>query len=231
MTVTCPKGHTSTEDDFCSECGAKIAPASGNETAISNTAADQLCPDCNAPRLDGGRFCELCGYNFETGAHGEIPVTPAAPAPVPPPAAPSLVADIPPAPAKWTVFITADPALKQEDSPDPPADWTPRTIAASTETLLIGRKSQSRGIFPDILLDFDSAVSHRHAVLTRNGENWTIRDLGSSNGTRLNGKDIEPMTDVPVSAGDQITLGHWTRLTLEREGKTPTESNRPDSVS
>jgi pSer/pThr/pTyr-binding forkhead associated (FHA) protein len=89
------------------------------------------------------------------------------------------------------------------------------SVAAERDTLLIGRTSQSRGVAPDIALDFDSAVSHRHALLTRaNGSGWTIRDIGSANGTRLNGKDIQPMVDVPLNPGDRVTLGHWTCLTL-----------------
>jgi hypothetical protein len=208
MIATCPKGHSSSEADFCSECGARIAPP---EQAASPVSTDDVCPDCHAKRLpESGKYCELCGYNFDTGAQGEIPT--------PEPIAQAVEPAPPAALEKWTVVITVDPALKQPDSPEPPADWSPLTIAADRETLLIGRTSQSRAIHPEVALDFDSAVSHRHAVLTRqNSHGWSVRDIGSSNGTRLNGQDLQAMTDVPVQAGDRITLGHWTCLTLSCE--------------
>ena len=151
----------------------------------------------------------MCGYNFETGAHGEIPTVPE---PEPPPAVPQ------PASEKWSVIISVDPSLKEPASPDPPPDFSPVSDFADRDALLIGRTSQSRAIAPEIALDFDSAVSHRHALLTHTGPNgWAIRDIGSSNGTRVNGKDLEGMTDVPLNPGDRITLGHWTCLTLARE--------------
>jgi hypothetical protein len=150
----------------------------------------------------------LCGYNFETGAHGEIPLPPAAE----PPPAPATPVE------QWSIQVTIDPSLKEATSPDPPTDWQPFTVPAQGTTLLVGRKSASRNIAPEISLDFDSAVSHRHAILTRtDGTGWVLRDIGSSNGTRLNGQDVQPNTDVAVRPGDRITLGHWTCLTLNRE--------------
>jgi DNA-directed RNA polymerase subunit RPC12/RpoP len=241
MTVTCPKGHSSSEPDFCSECGAKIAaqetPAPAPLSSVAMSSPD-VCPDCGSHRpTDGSKFCELCGYNFETGAHGEIPLSPqpASAAAVAPPATTSAPAPestpIPentPGPEKWTVLVTIDPALKESGSPDPPAGWSPLSIPAERNTLLIGRSSQSRSIAPDIPLDFDSAVSHRHALLTRsNGSDWSIRDIGSANGTRLNGQDIQAMVDVPLKPGDRITLGHWTCLTLSNESQTLSNESQP----
>jgi FHA domain len=212
MTINCPKGHTSTESDFCSECGAKIGGASANAAlagANGQPSGNGACPDCGIQRtVDRGNFCELCGYNFETGAHGEIPLPG------------QSAADAPPA-VKWTVLVTVDAALKEPESPDPPEAWTPVSIPADRDALLIGRTSQSRAAAPDIALDFDLAVSHSHALLTRtNGPGWTIRDIGSSNGTRLNGTDLQPMVDVPLKAGDRVTLGHWTCLTLSDQSQT-----------
>jgi pSer/pThr/pTyr-binding forkhead associated (FHA) protein len=42
-----------------------------------------------------------------------------------------------------------------------------------------------------------------------------VRDIGSANGTRLNGKDLEPLTDTVLKDGDELTLGHWTRLSVK----------------
>jgi pSer/pThr/pTyr-binding forkhead associated (FHA) protein len=51
-------------------------------------------------------------------------------------------------------------------------------------------------------------VSGRHARLTRKGATVWVEDLGSANGTFVNGRRIDRPT--PVSAGDRIGLGSYT---------------------
>ena len=50
---------------------------------------------------------------------------------------------------------------------------------------------------------------------------FVLLDVGSSNGTQLNGKDVPAGVRTPVSAGDEITLGCWTRITLRDTGAQP----------
>jgi tetratricopeptide (TPR) repeat protein len=51
----------------------------------------------------------------------------------------------------------------------------------------------------------DTSVSRKHIILRRVGSGWTVADLGSGNGTLVNG---EPITDeTALSNGDLITLG------------------------
>jgi hypothetical protein len=60
----------------------------------------------------------------------------------------------------------------------------------------------------------DSSVSRRHAKITRNGTGWTITDLGSTNGVKVNGRRIQgPQSLKP---GDTIELG-TARVTFELE--------------
>jgi pSer/pThr/pTyr-binding forkhead associated (FHA) protein len=90
------------------------------------------------------------------------------------------------------------------------------TIKLAKPVNLIGRKSEKRGILPEIPLDVDDAVSHRHALLSCGDDgSLTLRDIGSSNGTRLNAVDVKPLVDITLNDGDQITLGRWTRLTVK----------------
>jgi ribosomal protein L37AE/L43A len=211
MPSACPKGHESSEPDFCSECGAKIAGASVTLTSAAAPAPQptgELCPDCSAPRDSSSSiFCEICGHNFATGARGQIPVA----TPVAPPA-PAAIATA----QSWSVEISVDAALRTEGSPEPPANFAPSTIELRAGASLIGRTSAARAIFPELALDHDDAVSHRHALLTRNADgSLLLRDIGSSNGTRLNAKDVEALTDVALKDGDAITLGHWTRILIK----------------
>jgi hypothetical protein len=214
----CPKGHASGEPDYCSECGAKIlgAPHPADEAIPLPATTAVECPDCGTTRENTGvAFCEICGYNFNTGARGEVPVVlpAAAVAPEPPPAP----VEAAPSPASgWIVTVSVDPALHKPGSPEPPADVPPFTYAVKDPVSLIGRKSAARAIFPEIALDYDEAVSRRHALLQLTPEGaLLLRDIGAANGTELNGSAIAPMVDHPLKDGDRITLGHWTRITVE----------------
>jgi hypothetical protein len=228
----CPKGHDSTEADFCSECGAKIVDAAAAPSQ-SVTSVPAICPDCSTPHdPHAGSFCELCGYNFLTGAHGELPhapalsptasgasVTPTSDAALPATQG-SVATEAPetssPPAQYWEVVITVDPGLHSADDPVPPPPQAPLTFRLEKASYLIGRHHERRGITPDIALDFDDAISHRHALLTCQGDgSWCVRDIGSTNGTRRNGMDLEALLDTPLQAGDELTLGHWTRITVK----------------
>ena len=50
----------------------------------------------------------------------------------------------------------------------------------------------------------DPAVSRRHAVIRRQGDDYTVNDLGSSSGTQVDG---ESLAGVSLSAGDVIAIG------------------------
>jgi hypothetical protein len=78
--------------------------------------------------------------------------------------------------------------------------------------LLIGRADPARGITPAIDLTADDAVSRRHARVARRGGACFLTDLGSTNGTKLNNRWIEPNRDVPIAPGDRIELGALTTI-------------------
>jgi hypothetical protein len=206
--VLCPKGHSSAESDFCSECGAKIQDA----PALVSTGdgnGGRLCPDCGAPAPAAGvNFCEICGFNFATRTSGqfEIAVKPPPPPPIPQPVA---------IPKTFVLTIAVDATLRDESSPEAPSDRQAVVYRVEKPVNLIGRRSETRAIFPEIALDLDAAISHRHGIISQTPEGLLFyRDLGSSNGTRLNGKDIPPLVDTPLQGGDQLTMGHWTRITI-----------------
>jgi predicted component of type VI protein secretion system len=67
----------------------------------------------------------------------------------------------------------------------------------------------------DIALD-DPSVSHLHAVLERFPAGWCVTDLGSSNGTWLNGERI--WSSRRVRHDDEIRLGHTRLLFREPTG-------------
>ncbi|RAV02417.1 FHA domain-containing protein [Paenibacillus sp. YN15] len=50
-----------------------------------------------------------------------------------------------------------------------------------------------------------SGISRIHGEIRREGELWTLCDLGSKNGTRLNGEALKPHEAYPLKNGDRIT--------------------------
>jgi FHA domain/Domain of unknown function (DUF1707) len=51
----------------------------------------------------------------------------------------------------------------------------------------------------------EPSVSRRHAELRRRGSHWILRDLGSRNGTRVNG--VRVLEETEVRPGDRLSLG------------------------
>ncbi len=79
----------------------------------------------------------------------------------------------------------------------------PRRVPASGAPIRIGRS-------PDCELVLrDSRVSRRHARLTARNGVLVLTDLGSTNGTRVNGHRV---SEVVLGAGDRITIGESTLL-------------------
>lgn len=51
----------------------------------------------------------------------------------------------------------------------------------------------------------DSNVSRRHAEISPSGQAWMIRDLGSTNGLRVNGRRVDDVH--PLESGDRVEVG------------------------
>lgn len=69
----------------------------------------------------------------------------------------------------------------------------------------------------DILLT-DARVSRRHAEITLEGQTVKLKDLGSTNGTTVNGEKLESGNEVTLSAGDEVMFG-GVKLVLSFPGE------------
>ncbi len=74
------------------------------------------------------------------------------------------------------------------------------------DILKVGRSSKN-----DVNLSFDLSQSRFHAEVARIGGKYFVRDVGSRNGTSLNGRPVREQP-VELKAGDRITLGETTIL-------------------
>jgi pSer/pThr/pTyr-binding forkhead associated (FHA) protein len=82
---------------------------------------------------------------------------------------------------------------------------------ASRNEFTMGRLSEGQPIMPDIDLNpyqaYASGVSRLHAVVKRETNRVVIMDLGSSNGTYLNGRRLNPHSEEEIRHGDVVALG------------------------
>lgn len=155
----------------------------------------QICSNCKSKQFDGTIFCGDCGA--------------------------SLVA-----PPQHETTLALGPRASTGDRPTVGGAAVPaagpqislviinsgRRISLDIgEDLLIGRKDHARGIFPDVDLGldggYDSGVSRRHAILAWRQGCYTLEDLGSSNGTFINGRRMAPAQVVQLRNGDEFKCG------------------------
>jgi hypothetical protein len=106
--------------------------------------------------------------------------------------------------------------IEQDEMPGPSGLFATVTVADMDhdvalrgERMVIGRLQEC-----DICLA-DANASRRHAAFVRDGDEWLIEDLGSTNGTSL---DSRPVTREVLHDGDTVEIG-LTRLTFHRQGR------------
>jgi two-component system, NtrC family, response regulator HydG len=68
----------------------------------------------------------------------------------------------------------------------------------------------------------DSSLSRHHCRVAGNGAQFTVRDLGSRNGTMVNGMPVE---ECPLRHGDQISVGGSLLLFLIEQNEVPLTEN------
>ncbi|PDW04368.1 protein kinase [Candidatus Viridilinea mediisalina] len=79
----------------------------------------------------------------------------------------------------------------------------------SKQPVRIGRRDPRQNHYPEVdLAEHDRGIASRHhATIQRDGDFYTVTDLGSTNGTLLNGILITPRSPRRLRQGDQIKIG------------------------
>jgi pSer/pThr/pTyr-binding forkhead associated (FHA) protein len=159
----------------------------------------QICNNCQSKQFDGTIFCSECGASLAPNIRRETTMS------------------------LGQRGLTDDLAPQAISAPDPaPAPDGPKITLQIMNSgrrinldigddLLIGRKDNARGIFPDVDLGldggYDAGVSRRHAILAHKQNTYTVEDLGSSNGTFVNGRRLAPQTPTTLEHGDELKCG------------------------
>jgi pSer/pThr/pTyr-binding forkhead associated (FHA) protein len=169
-----------------------------------------FCTQCGQQNPDGSRFCARCGAPAQRG--GE-------PSPVETTSTISL--------AGLEGALDNDGAVPAEE-PAPAADTgEARALEAlppGSALLVVKRGPNAGSRFlldapvttagrhpdSDIFLD-DVTVSRRHAEFAREDHGFTVRDVGSLNGTYLNRERIETAS---LAGGDEVQIGKYRLVFL-----------------
>ena len=80
-------------------------------------------------------------------------------------------------------------------------DGATRPLLLERERYTLGRSSANELCYPE-----DAGLSRQHLALERDGDTWVVRDLGSKNGTFVNGVRISG--PYPLGKNDRVTAGH-----------------------
>jgi len=156
-----------------------------------------LCPNCKHEELDGAIFCLECGSRLVGGTD--------------PTATQAITANVSQGLSNANIIANA-PVLNVKS-------WGTLHLLESGQLLplidqmeyTLGRGSDDQPVMPDIDLTpyraFEFGVSRLHAVIKKADVVTVIKDLGSSNGTFLNGNRLTPNNETRIQNGDVITLG------------------------
>jgi hypothetical protein len=158
-----------------------------------------LCSDCHHGNLLGAIFCSECGgrlvYPDMKGANQNPDVSPK-----------SVPREI----------DTGHPKRQPQKGREP---FISLLIIHSGQVIplvgrdefTLGRSDSTQPLQPDVDLNphdaYQKGVSRIHASI-RIDQQVTLQDLGSSNGTRINGQEIASNVPLPLSHGDVLTLGN-----------------------
>lgn len=100
-------------------------------------------------------------------------------------------------------------------------DRPPHRFAIARGAISIGRSPR---VGNDLVIESDGQLSKRHARIEMDADGrFTLYDLGSTNGTKVNGRRVDNRT---LHDNDEITLGA-TRITFQQQGRTETLDREP----
>lgn len=157
------------------------------------------CPTCNFRELSGALFCSNCGAQL---VQSEERIA-------------------------TSSFHTDDiehlSSLVPPGFPPPPVNTPDCRVALQilsvgtvihlpgTDEVTLGRFTKGQTIVPDVDLSpyqaYEAGVSRLHANINIEGTAILIKDLGSANGTRLNGIRVQPHEGHSLNHGDILTFG------------------------
>jgi hypothetical protein len=174
----------------------------------------QICPACGHRNRVGVLVCEDCGTNLTTGQRTDLGTRDLR--------EPESLDDVQSAAEQMvrlgereakavstagTNTFNRSMSLRIEVE----GGSKPIVLKPRNEDMIFGRRDPTTGSAPEVDLTpfagYRMGVSRRHASLQMEAERLSLWDLGSSNGTFLNGNKLNPHQPYGLSDGDEVRLG------------------------
>ena len=217
MSIICTLCETTNIDGalFCDECGGSLEDnVETQENAITclkseapeilessvigehwekGEAATIICSSCNHTNPSDSQFCEECGANISP-----LPSTV-------PPVSNEISQGIEIMEEELQNSSIIAKLLIADGGDELPLDFTEKN------ELVVGRSDPVSDVYPEIDLTpygaFEGGVSRQHCTLIMQGNKVGIKDLESTNGTKVNDKQVRGETCILLNEGDVIKLG------------------------
>jgi len=139
------------------------------------------CGGCGAETKGDERFCKLCGFDLASGKQEDLDDE-------------TLILRLLDAPGAPTGACIGRIWLL-----DPSGGQVEQALELKDEITLIGRNPDCAVLLPS------NSVSRHHARIRREGDNFLLRDLGSTNGTLLNSEPV--IGEESLKDRDEIGIG------------------------
>jgi pSer/pThr/pTyr-binding forkhead associated (FHA) protein len=151
------------------------------------------CAQCGAELPAEARFCPSCGAAVEPGREVDVDQTTAA------------------------IDVGAlDPTSSVEGLPALEPGTAMLVVIRGPNAgarYLLDRDTTTVGRHPDCeIFLHDVTVSRRHSEFRRSGDGFELRDLGSLNGTYVNGQRVEAEA---LKSGDEVQIGRFKLLYVD----------------
>lgn len=160
-----------------------------------------ICPNCHHHEITGALFCSECGAQLVLIEHVETQMF-----------GKMNTSTLP-------MLPESRPLSPNKNIPDLSGTTLSLYMVDSGQILhlmnrmefTLGRMAEGQPIAPDVDFSpydaYTQGVSRLHASIQITQQRVVITDLGSSNGTRINGQKIMPHVNIPINHGDVISLG------------------------
>jgi FHA domain-containing protein len=219
--ATVPSKSTMAERQEAKKEETHVSPASDSskvaqrfpETSSEGAGqtAMQICPTCGHRNRPGILICDNCGTNLMTGSKSAVGTRDLVHEKE------ELKAESPGEKlldtSQFRAIESAGGATFSEDMVlriEIEGGTTPMMVYPKNE-IIMGRRDPNTGGMPDVDLTsyagYRMGVSRRHAAIRLQDKELNVSDLGSSNGTFLNGTRLTAHRPYQVRDGDEIRLG------------------------
>ena len=157
------------------------------------------CPSCGKPIHPEDRFCAACGApldSLDTDQTGAISALVGAGPPTGTGPAAAFGAGIHRELPSGAALLVVHRG---------PSEGSEFLLPSDADIIGVGRSPES-----DVFLD-DVTVSRRHAEFRRGADGWSVRDVGSLNGTYVNRVRVD---DQRLHGGDEVQVGKFRFIFL-----------------